>query len=267
PLGAGGSGSAAAPVSGEDAAGQAEGSGAGALVGRRVVVPWQTSVRIGIITAVKRVDAGRGLELRHALQYLDATPWLSAAHMKGLDSIARGAGVPAGLVLASLSVPGLTPELQHEVRLAADSLVQDPDGVLFSGLAGGAWLAAEALDAKRLQLFRSQGLLDERVRVVPRFERVVKPLREPDDGREGPRRINQRLALERLIELGESDSGAALAREAEVPESAVRTLISRGYAGYQEVEAPPPPLPGPALLSTPLPEPMAGAVAPEGGGA
>lgn len=244
-----------------------EGGSSETLIGRRVVVPWQTSVRVGLVASVRRVDAGRGLELRHALQYLDATPWLSAAQLKGLDSIARGAGVPSGLVLATLAVPGLSPELLHEVRIPAEHAAQLPDDGLFSGLAADRWLAAETIDAKRLEMFRSQGLLDERVRIVPRYVRVVRPLREPDDDLEGPRRLNQRLALERLIELGECESAAELAREAEVPPSSVRTLITRGYAAYQEVEAPPAPLPEPPLAASALAEPAAGAVAPHGSGA
>src|SRR5690606_14139489 len=152
-----------------------EGGSSETLIGRRVVVPWQTSVRVGLVASVRRVDAGRGLELRHALQYLDATPWLSAAQLKGLDSIARGAGVPSGLVLATLAVPGLSPELLHEVRIPAEHAAQLPDDGLFSGLAADRWLAAETIDAKRLEMFRSQGLLDERVRIVPRYVRVVRP--------------------------------------------------------------------------------------------
>ena len=233
------------------------------LIGRRVVVPWQSSVRVGLVKGVRRVDAGRGLELRHALQYLDAAPWLSAAQLHGVDSIARGAGVPAGLVLLSLAVPGLSPELSHEVHVSSD--LKDAGG-LFDGVSGE-WADAASLDAKRLELLRSQGLLDERVRVVHRTTRVVRPVREPDDGLEGARSINQRLALERLIELGEVESGAALAREAEVPESAVRSIIAKGYAAYEEVEARPAPLPQPPLDSERLPDPPSGASAPEGNGA
>ena len=86
-------------------------------VGRRVIVPWQTGVRVGIVVGSRMVDAGRGLELRHALRYLGDEPYLQPGQLKGVDSIARGAGVPAGLVLATLGAPGLNPELEHEVLL------------------------------------------------------------------------------------------------------------------------------------------------------
>ena len=39
------------------------------------------------------------------------------------------------------------------------------------------------------------------------------------------------------------ESAAALAREADVPESAVRALVTKGYAAYTHIDVPPPPLP------------------------
>ncbi|MFA5568965.1 MAG: hypothetical protein WC972_09965, partial [Trueperaceae bacterium] len=44
---------------------------AGPRVGQRVVVPWQAGVRIGVAVDVRMVDAGRGVELRHALHALE----------------------------------------------------------------------------------------------------------------------------------------------------------------------------------------------------
>src|SRR5690606_3605464 len=120
------------------------------VVGRRVVVPWQSSVRVGVVRAVRRVDAGRGLELRHALQYLDADPWLSADQLKGVDSIARGAGARAGSVLAALAVPGLTPELHHEVHVSTDLDSDSVADALFADFKTGEWVEAASLDAKRL---------------------------------------------------------------------------------------------------------------------
>src|SRR5690606_29871954 len=46
-----------------------------------------------------------------------------------------------------------------------------------------------------------------------------------------------------------------------------RALITKGYAAYEEVEAAPDPLPQPPLASERLPDPPAGATAPEGSGA
>ncbi len=238
-----------------------EDGGQGSPVGRRVIVPWQTGVRVGLGVGSRTVDAGRGLELRHALRYLGDSAYLQPGQVKGVDSIARGAGVPAGLVLATLGVPGLNPDLEHEVNLRPEA---GPE--LRGGLPVGEWLPAERVEARLLDMLRAQGLVDEAVRVRRPSRTVLVPRRQPDDGLEGPRSINQRLALERLWELEEADSAAALARDVEVSQSAVRSLVSKGYAAYVEVEAPVPPLPEPPLLEERLPEPPAGAAAPRSDG-
>ena len=233
----------------------------GSPVGRRVIVPWQTGVRVGVVVGERVVDAGRGLELRHALRYLGDEPYLQPEQVKGVDSIARGAGVPAGLVLATLGVPGLNPELVHDV------LVRGSTGAeLLGDLPRDEWLPAERVEAKALELLRTQGLLDEAVRIKRQTRRVLVPSRQPDDGLEGPRSINQRLALERLWELEEAESAAALAREVEVSQSAVRSLITKGYAEYVEVEVEPQPPPAPPLLDERLEDPAVGATAPRGDG-
>ena len=238
-----------------------DGAGEGA-VGRRVVVPWQAGARVGIVARHRQVDAGRGLELKHALRYLDERPFLGQDQLRAVDSVARGSGVPPGLVLATLGVPGLGLELAHEVRLHETPAARE----LFGGVEPGAWVPAERVGAKELEHLRSQGLVDEAVRVVRPTRRVLVPLRGPDDGLEGARLSNQRAALGRLLELGEAESAAALAREAEVPEGAVRALVEKGYAGYAEVEALVPPLPAPPLREDRLEDPLAGAAAAEAGG-
>ncbi|MEJ2293015.1 MAG: primosomal protein N', partial [Deinococcales bacterium] len=63
-----------------------------------------------------------------------------------------------------------------------------------------------------------------------------------------------------------ADSAAALARDAGVPESAVRTLVRKGYIGYREVEAPPPSLPRPSPEAPPPPPAPPEAVPPAGDG-
>ena len=231
-------------------------------VGRRVVVPWQSSVRVGLVAASRAVDAGRGLELRHALRYLDEAPFLGRDQLRAVDAVARATGVPAGLVLATLGVPGLTPELAHEVRLHEAPAAAE----LFGELPTGRWLPGERLGAKELDVLRAQGLVDEAVRVVRHTRRVLVPRRRADADLDGERRANQRRALERLHALGEADSAAALARDADVPESAVRALVEKGYAAYVEVEAPLPPLPGPPLLDDRLEDPPPGAAVTGGDG-
>ncbi len=233
-----------------------------AVVGRRVVVPWQAGVRVGVVVRSRPVDAGRGLELRHALRYLDAAPFLGAAQVRAVESVARATGVPQGLVLATLGVPGLAVDLAHEVKLHGSPAAAE----LFGDARPDVWLPADRVGARELEQLRSQGLVDEAVRVVRPTRRVLVPRRPPDEGLEGKRQENQRRALERLHELGEAESATALARDAEAPESAVRALVEKGYAGYVEVEAPVPPPPAPPLREDRLEDPPPGAVAAEGGG-
>jgi len=244
------------------------------LVGSRVVVPWQSSVKVGVVQRVRLVDAGRGMELRHALQFLDARPWIGSDVMRGIEAIARGAGAPAGLVLATLGLPGLAQELEHEVRLQGGAPIKGPPAEIEELLShlpqaarGGDWVGAPEVEGKALELLRRQGLVDERVRVRVKTKRALVPLRPPDDALEGPRRINQRLALERLHELEQVDSAAALAREAEVPQSAVSAIISKGYAAYADVPAPPEPLAAPSQDDVELPAVPGRLVAPAGDGA
>ncbi len=238
------------------------GGGEQEALGKRVVVPWQAGVRVGLVSGARRVDPGRGLELRHALRYLDEWPYLQPVQLRAVAAMARASGVPEGLVLATLGVPGLTPELEHQVRLHQATGAGD----LFGGLSPDAWLPAERFAAKDLDLLRAQGLLDEAVRVVRPTRRVLTPRRPADPALDGPRQANQRRALERLHELGAADSAAELARDSEVPESAVRSLVSKGYAAYEEVELPPRPLPAPPLEEGPLEDPEPGCVAPSGDG-
>lgn len=237
--------------------------------GRRVVVPWQAGVRIGVVCDVRTVDAGRGVELRHALHALEGQVWLDHAALATVTSLARHSGVPAGLVLATLNPPGLQQELDHEVRLApgGKDLLAALDHPPPREAEGGAWFAAALVPGKALEELRRQGLIDERARPRALTRRVLVPVRPPDDELEGARRLAQRTALERLFELDEAESAAALAADADVSPSAVRSLVAKGYAAYAErpQEEPAPPLPHPAPEA--LPAIKVEQVPPEGDGA
>ncbi len=244
--------------------------GEGPRVGQRVVVPWQAGVRIGLVVDVRVVDAGRGVELRHALHALEALAWLERPALATLMSVARNSGLPAGLVLATLNPPGIQQELDHQIRLheAAAGFLESLGVAAPAELADlGRWSPAALLPAKALEELRRQGLVDERALPVVPTRRVLAPSRPPDDDLEGARRLAQRIALERLIELGQAESATALAADAEVSVSAVRTLVAKGYAEYQDVPEPEPPLPQPPLPSAPLPDAPAEFVPPTGDGA
>lgn len=222
--------------------------------GQRVVVPWQAGLRVGVVLAERTVTAGRDLELRHVLHAFGAEQWLRPGALSALLRIARAAGVPAGTVLATLNPPGFQPDLLHEVRVrdAAAALLEDTVMAEHQPPLE-TWLDAGLVPGKTLELLRQQGLVDERGSERPRLQRMLVPLRSADDGLTGARREPQRQALELLAAVGSGQSAAQLARDADVPESSVRSLIVKGYAGYELLPAPPPAVPAPPLTHERLP--------------
>ena len=205
-------------------------SAAEVQVGVRVVVPWQSGVRVGILVGFEPLRGGAGLELREAIGALDTEPFLKESALDVLMRVAAYTCAPAGTVLANLLPTGLSVPLEHRVRAL---------GVIETEPISEIWVEAGAVPLKRLELYRQQGLLDESIRVAPmRVQRLV-PVREGDAALDGAPRANQRTALAHLFRLGQAESAAALARAAAVPETAVRTLVKKGYADYREVEAPP----------------------------
>lgn len=231
-----------------------------APVGARVVVPWQGGARLGLLVGTRTVAAGRGLELKEAIDWLDREPFVREPAARALRDMARHAAVPAGMVLATLAPWAFQEEVRHEVRAVAGAPVPEL-------AAEGPWVDAASLEPERLDFLRAQGLVEERAVRVKAQRRVLVPAAPADDGLTGARRENQRRALALLVELESVDSAAALAREADVPESAVRALVTKGYATYAEIEAPPPALPRVVAEARPAAPVAAGAVPPEGDGA
>jgi len=228
-------------------------------IGARVAVPWQGGARIGLVVGRREVAAGRGIELREAIDGLDRAPFVTPEAVDALLRIARRAAVPAGVALATLLPWGFRDPLRHRVRPLAGAdvpgLERDAD-----------WLEASTISLEHLDWLRAQGLVEEQVVRVRPTVRVLAPVAQVDEGLIGARRANQRAALERLWQLEGADSAAALARDADVPESAVRALVAKGYVAYREVEAPPPGLPRPSP-DAPLPAPApVDAVPPAGDG-
>lgn len=204
-------------------------------VGCRVVVPWQQGLRVGLLMGLEPVPAGRGLELRELVDVLDEAPFVPRERLALIEELARLHCAPAGLVLASLLPSGLTEALRHEVRALP--------GVALEGLGEARWQPAETVHPSQLELWRRQGLVLERVRLAEPTTRVLCALREADAGLVGKPRAQQRAALALLAELGPAPSAAEFARQHDLPEGALRALVKKGYAGYREVIAPPPPLP------------------------
>lgn len=212
-------------------------------VGARLVVPWRGGARIGLVTALEEVSGARALELKEAIGWLDHEEHLPAPTVDWLLSEAARTACPPGVVLAGLSCPGLRVELDHQVR----EIAHDGDDA-------APFRAAASLDPARLDLAREQGLLEERVRVAVPTRSVLIAVGEGDPEAElpGAARANQRRALRHLRRVGGAESGAEAARNADVPESAVRALVRKGLASYEER---PLPLPPPPAAPPPVPWP------------
>ena len=203
------------------------------LPGCRVVVPWQSGVRVGLLVGFEPLRGGAGLELREVVGVLDTQPFVTPAALTVLEQVAAYTCAPPGTVLKDLLPVGLNVPLVHQVR-ALGGIDGEP--------VADTWQDAAEVPLRRLELYRRQGLLDERAFVQEGSVSRLLPLREGDAGLDGAPRANQRRALAHLWALQESESAAALARAADVPEGAVRALVKKGYAGYRDVPAPPTPL-------------------------
>ncbi|MBS3967718.1 MAG: primosomal protein N' [Truepera sp.] len=213
-------------------------------VGQRIVVPWQQSLRIGLVVGIAQERGRLAGELREAIGTLDAGPFLNSAALATLQRVADYTLAPAGTVLADLLPTGLSETLSHEVRALL--------GVTGVPI-GREWFPAVGLKPGQLELYRRQGLIEERVSVLQPTATRLTACRDVDAAL-SPK---QRKALEALQALGLAISAAAVAREAEVSEGVVRALIKKGYARYLPVEAEPPALPSywGAALESVLPIP------------
>lgn len=194
--------------------------------GRRVVVPWQQRLRIGIVVGVVERQRQQG-ELKEIIGTLDGGPFLTDAALTTIERVAAHTCVPPGTVLANLLATGLSEPLGHEVRA-----VLGVKGVPL----GPEWCPATTLEPGQLELYRQQGLIEERVRVIlPTVTRLV-ARRPPDEALTA----KQRQALATLVAMGGTGSAAAVARQAGVSERVVRTLVHKGYAEYHAVPELPP---------------------------
>lgn len=212
-----------------------------------MVVPWQGSVRIGLVVGSEELPAGQASEYREVVAWLDREPFLIEGAAELLLELAEDNCAPAGVVLASLAPVGLREQLVHEVRVV--------EGVQSLALPPAEWLSADSLGPSELDLYRRQGLIHERVRPLQRTVNRLVPERQPDEALSNRPQANQRLALERLEEQGSASSAAELARDADVPESAVRALVRKGYAAYRQLPAPPEALNAPVPMEPAL-EPL-----------
>lgn len=188
--------------------------------GARIVVPWQNGLRIGLVIG----EAGeiRDHELRHAVAVLDAEPYVAPAFVHQIIASAAELGVPAGAYFGTLSVPGLGEELRHEYEH------------------GHGWQPAANISAEELETLRTNAMITERARFAKQFVQRLAATAQPGEP-PGTRAEAQRIALGILRQLEHVESAAQLARMADVSASAVRALITKGFAQYEEVYVPKPP--------------------------
>jgi len=203
-------------------------------VGKRVVVPWQQSVRVGVVVDVALVRATDALALREAVAFLDDVPFVMPEAISLINQLAEHTLLPAGIVLRDLLPHGLSVAIDHEVRLVEGA---DVTGLaLREGLTD--WQPADAVAANDVDFLRRQGLLEERARLQPKM--VTRLLFVSSDD---TLTVKQTRALEHLREVGSVASAAALARAVNVSVGVVRGIINKGFARYEEILAPLEPLP------------------------
>jgi primosomal protein N' (replication factor Y) len=188
-----------------------------------------------LVYRVDEISASRAFELKELIGVLDDTPFVRPAHLEIAAELAEASAWALGGVISLLLPTGLHEPLQHEVRAVA--------GATEAQVPADRWTDAAQLSAKRLELWRKQGLIRERFYRLPATITVLKALRAPDQALSGKPQAQQRRALEQLWQYDYVDSAAQLARDAGVSESSVRSLVKKGYAAYVALPAPPPPLP------------------------
>jgi primosomal protein N' (replication factor Y) len=199
----------------------------GGPLGARVVVPWQDRVRIGIVVGKTSVEPTRAGDLREAIGWLDSTSHLQEGACQLILDLAQITATPAGLVLSTIVKSGLNSPLNHAIRAV--------DNVDLEALTAETWRPVDALEPRLVDLWRKQGLIEERITVRPHLVRVLEVLKSPDEALSGKRQSRQLKALNHLLEKGRVESVRELAKQAGVTEGAIRGLVKKGYVGYVEV--------------------------------
>lgn len=206
-------------------------------LGCRVVVPWQKTIRLGLVVAHKTLPAMKVTELREVIAVIDEEPFILESAIKLIAKLAEYSAVPRGVVLKQLLAVGLDIDLEHKVRTFKNVELAEPINK---------WQPATECDLELLDFYRRQGLLEERVRLLEKSQQVLIPLEflaEAEKNLAGKQYQNQRRALEVLWEVGSVESAAALSRLARVPGASVRALVKKEYAGYERRPLPVPDLP------------------------
>ena len=155
--------------------------------GCRVVVPWQSGVRVGLLTGFEPLRGGAGLELREGVAVLDARPFVTPAALAVLEQVAAYTCAPPGTVLKDLLATGLNVPLTHQVRALA-VIDGEPVADTWQDAAEVPLRSGSSSTAVRGFWTNVRSFLEGSV------SRLL-PLREGDAGLDGAARANQRRAL------------------------------------------------------------------------
>jgi len=218
--------------------------------GARLAVPWQGGVLVGVVAAVREGRAAEALDARPAVAWVGLEEQLSAPALVMLRAQAARAAVPIGVSVGHWAAGWLKGPWRHQLR-RRDTTPADLLGEPGAHLGATQWQAASGFDPTLLDEWRRHDLLVERVTAEGGRVRRLFGQRQADAELAGRPRSAQRQALAWLFEHPGSESAAALARDADVPVGAVRSLLAKGYIGYREVD--PEPAATPWAVADPLP--------------
>jgi primosomal protein N' (replication factor Y) (superfamily II helicase) len=192
-------------------------------LGKRVLVPWQTGVRVGVVLEVIDSTLERSLSNKDTIAVLDENPILDASACAALLEVAQKNLVFEGLVWQDFMPFGLEPNYQHIVQLQRGVDVQtlpehsanlkEPQ-------------SASALDPSLLEFLRGQGLLQETVQLLRESREMIRAV--PATTQEPKLTPKQTLALEVFQQHGNFPSLKAWADTAQVSTGVVTKLFEAG---------------------------------------
>ncbi|MFN3266513.1 MAG: primosomal protein N' [Deinococcales bacterium] len=191
-------------------------------LGKRVLVPWQTGVRVGVVLAVVEGSLERSLSSKDTIAVLDESPLLDASTCAALLEIAAQNLVFEGLVWQDFMPFGLEPKYTHCVQL-----VQGADVSALPEQCARLRVphSAAELDPSLLEFLRQQGLLLETVTLERENRELIRAVATP-----AALTPKQASALELLSQHGSFSSLKQWAQTAQVSTGVVTKLLELGAA-------------------------------------
>ena len=211
-------------------------------VGLRVVISWQSKLRIGLILAKEQVPARQLYEKQAILAVLDDTPLVSESALRSLMDLSQKSYTPIGLYASNFFSGILKEDLEHQFSPIASTGLSLPSG---EELVLGQEYDATQLEPKELDFYRSQGLVRERIAVKKDYLRVLKAQLPFDSERvqeyvKPKARSKQALALALISQSQGVDNGSEFCRQHDLSRSSIQALLKEGLLVYDWVEKPQP---------------------------